>query len=63
MDRCPHCGKSYALVGRVHRCVPIAKAEPVAVTTRSSAGFDRVAYQREYMRQYRARKKLTAVSS
>lgn len=37
-DRCPDCGRSYALVGRSHRCVPRApgsNATPVANVSHS----------------------------
>jgi hypothetical protein len=43
-----------ALVGRVHRCVPV---EPKPVKAKSEGKFDRVAYQRDYMRRKRAKDK------
>ena len=83
--RCPRCGAAYALVGRVHRCVPREEAgDGVSLTSmehpaglieeiagairdwrlstvprkRGAWGtFDRVAYQREYMARWRARRR------
>ncbi len=58
-DRCPDCGKLYALVGRIHRCIPVANvANTVANTVANRTGRyadleKRKLYMRELMRKRR----------
>ena len=64
MNRCPDCGLDIDLVGQRHRCVPrqLAAHKPKPKSpggakkpqARGNGQFDRVAYQREYMRKRRA---------
>ena len=63
---CPLCKtKHYAREGHVFKESSPQVPERVIVGAKTStvatpAGFDRVAYQREYMREYRARKAFRA---
>lgn len=58
---CPACGRALNVVGWVHECginpprpvIVMADDEPDAVD-QARQGFDKVAYQREYMRRRRA---------
>lgn len=67
-DACPTCGRDRTLVGYRHHCVPVSSASEfnkvvefnAAEFNKSNAEFnkpvfDRVAYQREYMRRKRAK--------
>lgn len=70
-DLCPRCGANLAMVGRAHRCIDRSRNSDLAVEApaerlsaqssdayrRPDGKFDRLAYQRDYMRKYRAKKK------
>ena len=65
-DYCPACGRSLDLVGYAHACgmytpqpTLVIADEPDAID-QAKQPFDKVAYQREYMRRKRAAQKETA---